>query len=155
MNPSTNGVRALLAFIGIIVTVVAGAKNPRLEDKGPPPPTLDFKPLTSPPDCVPCESLFRRLEVDPSQPPGLDMVQHVEVVQRGEPKSGTGGMFEWATGSLYHVCQHLNQHYGRESCKVEWGRWSPGDYYGNHTLVFEPPLERPSDAPCPCTSVRR
>lgn len=145
-----------VGVIAVCTIAVADAKNARIDDKGPPPPTLEFKPLTSPPAaCLPCESLFGRLEVDASRPGDLRRVQHVEVMQRGEPKSGTGGMFEWATGSLYHVCQHLNQHYGRESCSVEWGRWSPGDYYGNHTLVFEPPLEQPSDAPCPCTGVRR
>lgn len=64
-------------------------------------------------------------------------------------------MFEWAMGSLYHTCRYLNQHYGRDSCFVEWGRWGPGDYYGNHSLIFEPPQEQPSDAPCPCEGVRR
>lgn len=64
-------------------------------------------------------------------------------------------MFEWAMGSLYHTCRYLNQHYGRDSCFVEWGRWGPGDFYGNHSLIFEPPQEQPSDAPCPCEEVRR
>eukprot|EP00752_Nemacystus_decipiens_P011154 g9910.t1 len=64
-------------------------------------------------------------------------------------------MFEWAIGALYHTCQYLNQHYGRETCFVEWGRWGPGDYYGNHTLIFEPPQEQPPDAPCFCERVRR
>lgn len=64
-------------------------------------------------------------------------------------------MFEWAMGSLYRTCRYLNQHYGRDSCFVEWGRWGPGDFYGNHSLIFEPPKEQPSDAPCPCEEVRR
>eukprot|EP00903_Cladosiphon_okamuranus_P005538 g5515.t1 len=128
----------------------AGAKNPRLEDKGPPPPTLPFEPLTPPVECLPCEDLFSQLEeVDGG------LVQRVEMTERGAPKSGTGGMFEWAMGALYHTCQYLNQHYGRDTCHVEWGRWGPGDYYGNHTLIFEPPQEQPADAPCPCSRVRR
>lgn len=64
-------------------------------------------------------------------------------------------MFEHAVNLLFHTCQYLNQHYGRDTCSVDWGRWGPGDYYGNHTLIFEPPLEQPSDAPCVCTGVDR
>lgn len=91
----------------------------------------------------------------PPTPPSFDARRLLLLTMRRAPKSGTGGMFEWAVGSLYHTCQHLNQHYGRDSCFVEWGRWGPGDYYGNHTLVFEPPEEQPRGAPCPCSLVRR
>lgn len=57
---------------------VTAAKDARLEDRGPPPPNLPFEPLTSPPECLPCEDLFSQLEeVDGG------LVQRVEMTERG------------------------------------------------------------------------
>ncbi|CAM9729509.1 unnamed protein product [Scytosiphon promiscuus] len=135
-----------------IATTATSSKNALLEDKGPPPPNLPFEPLTSPPQCLACTDIFSLLEDGQD---GRGLTQRVEMVERGAPKTGTGGMFEDAVNLLFHTCRYLNQHYGRDTCFVDWGRWGPGDYYGNHTLVFEPPREQPSDAPCSCTGVSR
>lgn len=60
------------------LNTAAAAKNALLEDTGPPPPNLLFEPLTSPPECLPCEDLFSQLqEVDGG------LVQRVEMTQRG------------------------------------------------------------------------
>lgn len=57
----------------------AAAKDPRIEDKGPPPPNLPFEPLASPAECLPCKSIFSQLE----EADDGGLVQHVEMVERG------------------------------------------------------------------------
>lgn len=77
--PSTRWSAILLTLAcACLFGTVDGAKNPRLEDKGPPPPNLPFEPLTTPAECVPCEHLFSQLEeVDGG------LVQRVEMTERG------------------------------------------------------------------------
>lgn len=71
--------------------------------------------------CPPCELLFRNLE-----PTGQDgkLTQVVRVQERGEPKSGTGMMFDWATASLIHACDYLKHYFGEETPHVVKPRWS-------------------------------
>ena len=61
--------------------------------------------------CPPCELLFRNLERA-----GEDnkLSQVVRVQERGEPKSGTGMMFDWATGTLMHTCNYLKHFFGEK-----------------------------------------
>lgn len=65
--------------------------------------------------CPPCELLFRNLE-----PTGSDgkLSQVVRVQERGEPKSGTGMMFDWATGGLVRTCEYLQFLFGEETCRL-------------------------------------
>ena len=59
--------------------------------------------------CPPCELFFRKLEAT-----GEDgkLVQEVKVQQRGEPKSGTSFMYDWATATLLRTCDYLNYLFG-------------------------------------------
>lgn len=63
--------------------------------------------------CPPCELLFRKLEK--SKKTG-NMTQVVRVQERGEPKSGTSLMLDWATGALDQTCIYLQRLYGEASC---------------------------------------
>ena len=65
-----------------------------------------------------------------------------------EPKSGTGFMYEWATGALGHACMYLVRAYGQGTCWVEWE-------FTNRTMVFEPDLAADGTARCPCHDVQR
>ena len=59
--------------------------------------------------CPPCELFFRKLE---SSATSGKLVQDVKVQQRGEPKSGTSFMYDWATATLIRTCDYLNQLFG-------------------------------------------
>ena len=61
--------------------------------------------------CPPCANFFRKLEKDEEN--GL-LSQVVRVQERGEPKSGTGMMFDWATGVLVRTCSYLQKLFGEE-----------------------------------------
>lgn len=106
--------------------------------------------------CPPCDLLFGKLEGNGpspsmSSPGGGDgrRIQHVEVEERGEPKSGTGFMFEWAMSALSHTCRYLESAFGRGSCRIEW------DFF-NRTLIFDPRLAAEDrDKPCECEGVER
>lgn len=98
-------------------------------------------------DCRPCASIFGKLEVSPDG--GGKMFQHVDIQERGEPKSGTGFMYEWATASLAQSCIYLQRAYGRGSCRIEWT-------FQNRTLIFEPHLAgNDNDKPCHCSTIDR
>lgn len=62
--------------------------------------------------CPPCENFFRKLERNEEN--GL-LSQVVKVQERGEPKSGTAMMFDWATGALVRTCSHLQTLFGKET----------------------------------------
>lgn len=111
-------------------------------------PTADLEPLASH-DCpAHCQSLFGKLE--DGQIGSRGRVQHVEVQERGEPKSGTGFMYEWATGALGHSCVYLQRAYGMGSCRIEWD-------FANRTLIFEPhvAMSESSTPPCHCDGIDR
>lgn len=98
-------------------------------------------------DCHPCASTFGKLEVSPGG--GGGMFQHVDIQERGEPKSGTGFMYEWATAALAQSCIYLQRAYGRDSCRIEWT-------FVNRTLIFEPYLAgKDLDKPCHCSTIDR
>lgn len=63
--------------------------------------------------CPPCELLFSRLERTVG---GVKLSQNVHVQERGEPKSGTGILFFWATAALMHACNYLQDQFGEETC---------------------------------------
>ena len=63
--------------------------------------------------CPPCELFFHKL--DKNEETG-NLAQVVRVQERGEPKSGTGMMFDWATGALDQMCKHLQLLYGEVTC---------------------------------------
>ena len=60
--------------------------------------------------CPPCELFFRKLE---QQGENGKLSQVVKVQERGEPKSGTGFMFDWATGALIQTCRYLQGLFGK------------------------------------------
>lgn len=73
--------------------------------------------------CPPCSLLFTKVglreEGTPFAEGGTGMrVQNITLMERGEPKSGTGFMFEWAGGSLVHACDYLKATFGQDACKV-------------------------------------
>lgn len=62
--------------------------------------------------CPPCELLFRNLERTRSDG---KLTQVVKVQERGEPKSGTGMVFDWATGALIRTCDYLKHFFGKKT----------------------------------------
>ena len=77
--------------------------------------------------CPACELLFTKLEGT-----GRDgkLVQDIRVHERGEPKSGTGILFDWASATLLRTCHHLQGLFGKTtsstiSCFVVKS-WKPG-----------------------------
>ena len=65
--------------------------------------------------CVPCELFFSNLEINEEN--GL-LSQVVRVQERGEPKSGTGMMFDWAAGALVQTCNYLQQLFGAREADI-------------------------------------
>lgn len=61
--------------------------------------------------CPPCELFFRNLEEAHEDGNGK-LSQVVRVQERGEPKSGTGFMFDWAMGTVVHTCNYMKGLYG-------------------------------------------
>lgn len=59
--------------------------------------------------CPPCEIFFTKLEEN-KETGKLNQV--IRVQERGEPKSGTGMIFDWATGALDETCKYLRRFYG-------------------------------------------
>lgn len=62
--------------------------------------------------CPPCELFFRKLE---STGENGKLVQDVKVQERGEPKSGTSFMYDWATGTLIRTCDYMQYLFGAET----------------------------------------
>lgn len=100
--------------------------------------------------CPPCDILFSKLETDSSG----RRVQVVEVQERGEPKSGTSFMFEWAGGLLIHACEYLKKNFGDGSCRTGLRsnpRWHTLE---ECSLIFEP-RRATRKGPCVCEGVER
>lgn len=59
--------------------------------------------------CTPCDVLFSKLERT-----GTDgkLSQDIRVQERGEPKSGTGLAFFWASAALMNACDYLKDQFG-------------------------------------------
>lgn len=73
--------------------------------------------------CPPCSLLFTKVGQQEEGTPVAEggtgtRVQSISLMERGEPKSGTGFMFEWAGGSLVHACDYLKATFGEDTCKV-------------------------------------
>lgn len=105
-----------------------------------------------------CELLFTKLEDRPHGGNGRNKIQTVEVQVRGEPKSGTGMMAEWAWGALAHACIYLQRLYGKSSCRIVWemDQEYPSSPHNPHKIIFEPRLAAEDDsAPCSCSTVDR
>lgn len=100
-----------------------------------------------------CEDIFPLL-----QPAVRGKVQDVEIQVRGEPKSGTGMMAEWAWDALANVCLYLERLYGKSSCNIAWLTKpdNPSMPGYPHSIVFEPALGKNDSTPplCPCDSIR-
>lgn len=62
--------------------------------------------------CPPCELLFSKLEKGGEHG---KLTQDVMVQERGEPKSGTGFMYFWATATLIRTCGYLDELFGEET----------------------------------------
>lgn len=62
--------------------------------------------------CLPCELIFGKLERTGRNG---KLVQDVRVQERGEPKSGTGLMYFWASAALRHACAYLQGMFGEET----------------------------------------
>lgn len=110
---------------------------------------LNITPLQSDECPISCQSLFNKLEYK-SESGGL-MSQLVNVVERGEPKSGTGFMTGMATVALAHFCHFLQRAYGQKSCWVEFPT------IHDRVLVFQPSLTKVEVElpPCSCDIVER
>lgn len=74
-------------------------------------PSVDHEPREE--LCPPCELFFRKLERNKESG---KLTQAVRVQERGEPKSGTSLMLDWATGALDQTCIYLQQLYGEATC---------------------------------------
>ena len=61
--------------------------------------------------CPPCELLFSKLEKTGRYG---KLAQEVRVQERGEPKSGTGFMYLWASATLIHTCDYLRELFGEQ-----------------------------------------
>lgn len=61
--------------------------------------------------CPPCELLFSKLEKTGRHG---KLAQDVRVQERGEPKSGTGFMYFWASATFIHTCDYLRELFGEE-----------------------------------------
>ena len=68
--------------------------------------------------CPPCENFFRKLEKTKENG---KLTQVVRVQERGEPKSGTGILFDWSTGALVATCEHLKRFYGETTYRMHFG----------------------------------
>eukprot|EP00752_Nemacystus_decipiens_P008641 g7715.t1 len=64
--------------------------------------------------CIPCDAMFRKVE----ETQRGTKVQNVNVQIRGEPKSGTTFMYEWAANALMVACGHIESMYGVGTCTV-------------------------------------
>ncbi|CAM9129309.1 unnamed protein product [Ectocarpus sp. 8 AP-2014] len=95
--------------------------------------------------CLPCEELFSKLQGAPNG----KLLQNSQLQLRGEPKSGTSFMFEWAKVVLKHTCDHLQDMYGPESCRTE----EIGEKETQVNMIFEPSLA--TDASCTCEAIER
>lgn len=105
--------------------------------------------------CPPCEMFFTKLDV-PLSSGETNYSQDLKLIERGEPKSGTGYAFEWGVGSLLHACNHLQQFFGEDSCTTEL-KISPNARLRDVTscsFVFEPG-RAVKGARCPCPEVQR
>lgn len=97
--------------------------------------------------CPPCDTIFSMLHTSADG----KRVQEIDMQERGEPKSGTGFMFQWARRALDGTCEYLRRIYGRDSCHSEQSNDHPAM---NHTLTFEPHLGG-DDAKCVCKDIDR
>lgn len=61
--------------------------------------------------CPPCELLFSKLEKTGRHG---KLSQDIRVQERGEPKSGTGFMYFWASATFIHTCDYLRDLFGEE-----------------------------------------
>lgn len=99
--------------------------------------------------CPRCDMMFSKLETTADG----KRVQNVSIQERGEPKSGTTFMFQWARGALDRTCELLKSLYGEKTCRLE--HEGPLGFYLDPrelTFTFEPGLGD-DDAPCSCTNV--
>lgn len=99
-------------------------------------------------ECPPCELLFSKLETTAEGA----RVQHVEVQERGEPKSGTTFSMNRAGGLLVHACDYFNKSFGKESCALDVEGGNPSTFKVSFT--FEPKLST-DNARCACNGVDR
>lgn len=100
-------VGCLLAASATMSTVQAFPQQAELSDHL----AVDLQPSQT--ECPSCALLFSRVRARD----GL-LEQNVVLMERGEPKSGTGFMFEWAGGCLVHTCDYLRATFGEHSCSV-------------------------------------
>lgn len=64
--------------------------------------------------CPSCGVLFSKLE--PMGRKGM-LVQDIKLQERGEPKSGTGFMFDWGTEALVYACKYLQLMFGEQQAR--------------------------------------
>ena len=96
-----------------------------------------------------CEDLFSKMTDKLAGKRGK--IQEITIMERGEPKSGTGFMMGKGTEALAHFCHYLQRAYGKRSCRIEF----PINVERN--LNFEPQLgvDGGSTPPCSCDNVDR
>lgn len=84
-----------LHLIGLICCLLVGDSKSRSEEE----------------NCPSCEQMFSKLS---STGISGKFVQDVKIQERGEPKSGTGFMFDWGAGALDHMCDYLKDAFGED-----------------------------------------
>lgn len=97
----------LLQLMMAMLLLVSFLADGGLSRSPPNPPAVSKEPTEE--RCPPCELFFRKLE---GTGDNGKLTQVVRVQERGEPKSGTGFMFDWATGALMRTCNYLQRLYG-------------------------------------------
>lgn len=77
------------------------------------------------------------------------------MMERGEPKSGTGFMFDWAAGSMINACNYLEESFGKDTCTLDLGFLKGNvSFLESCTLTFQP--QKVSDgAVCGCEDIER
>ncbi|CAM9983186.1 unnamed protein product [Ectocarpus sp. 12 AP-2014] len=92
-----------------------------------------------------CEELFSKLQGTPDG----RLRQHSQLQLRGEPKSGTSFVYQWARRVLEHTCEHLQAMYGSESCRTE----NISEDGKHMAMIFEPSPTSTSLNLCACSSM--
>lgn len=70
---------------------------------------------------------------------GMDRSRHIVMLERGELKSGTGFMFDWAANSLFHACEYLKEVFGEDNYILdEVIHDRPRYNIATSTLTFQP-----------------
>lgn len=98
--------------------------------------------------CPPCDLIFAGSQ------PSTGAFRHLDIKVRGEPKSGTGFMLEWAASALFHARDYLRDTFGEGSCGVHFVMDPSGLHdLSDCTFRFAPTTFVEDSTPCTCNSI--